>query len=47
MKFIERSPDPRATGEKEEEEKEGEREREGERKSVFGMVKPGLVQEAQ
>lgn len=41
MKFIERSPDPRATGEKEE--KEGERER----KSVFGMVKPGLVQEAQ
>lgn len=45
MKFIERSPDPRATGEKEE--KEGEREREKERKSVFGMVKPGLVQEAQ
>lgn len=45
MKFIERSPDPRATGEKEE--KEGEREREKERKSIFGMVKPGLVQEAQ
>lgn len=34
MKFIERSPDPRATGEKEEEEKEGEREREGEREKV-------------
>lgn len=47
MKFIERSPDPRATGEKEEKEEERGRERERERKSVFGMVKPGLVQEAQ
>lgn len=47
MKFIERSPDPRATGEKEEKEGERGRERERERKSVFGMVKPGLVQEAQ